>query len=161
MFTYIKMSAEEFNKKLSGGQHFSIVAPNDNFEISFLYKVLINELLLMFEGEDYDKFCKLCDYIWYDSDGRFFFDSSENPEYTNDRLAFYVGVFILNNEDSYEEDLFVGENLVFYDNTEEETQSTEDYEYDFYIYSHYKGIMKIELGDAIGMMMSSPIQKMK
>jgi len=155
------MSAEEFDKKLSGGQHFSIVAPNDNFEISFLYKVLINELLLMFEGEDYDKFCMLCDYIWYDSEGRFFFDSSENPEYTNDKLAFYVSVFALHDEDGCEEP-FVENGLVFYDDAEEEdTQSTADCEYDFYVYSHYKGVMKIELGDAIELMMSIPVKKIK
>ena len=161
MFTYIKMSAEEFDQKLSEGQYFSIVSPNDNFEISFLYKVLIDELHLMFEGKDYDKFGKLCDSIQYDSDGRFFFDLSENPEYTTDKLAFYVGVFELNTEDEDEYEYNEEDNLVFYDNAEEETQGSVDYEYDFYIYSHYKGIMKIELSDAIGLMMSNSIKKMR
>jgi len=168
MFTYTKMSAEEFNKRLSGGQHFSIVAPNDSFEISFLHKVLIDELHLMFGGtdKDYDKFDQLCNYIWYDSDGRFFFDLSEDPKYTTDKLAFYVSVFNVDEdgEDKYEEDEededpFDEDDLVSYDADETLTQNTADYDYEFYVYSHYKGLMKIELSDAIGLMMSNPIQK--
>jgi hypothetical protein len=162
MFTHIKMSAEEFNCQLSEGQNFSIIIPNDNFEISLLYKVLIDELNLMFEGEDYDKFNMLCNYIWYDSGGRFFFDFSGDPRYTDDKLSFYIVVFSLDEfefEDEDEEKLEV-QDLVFYDAIkEEETQNTVDREYEFYVYSHYKGLMKIELAEAIDMMMSNPIQK--
>jgi len=171
MFTYIKMSAEEFDKKLSGGQYFSIVVPNDNFELSLLYKIVIDELHLMFEGpnKDYEKFDQLCNYIWYDSNGRFFLDLSEDPEYTPDKLAFYVSVFdedIERYEDGLdkdgldEDDENEEENLVFYDNEEEDrTQNVVDYSYEFYVYSHYKGIMKIELDDAIKLIMSNPIQQ--
>ena len=148
MFTNEKISAEEFNDKLSGGQVFSIVVPNDSFELSLLRKVLIDELHLMFEGEDYDKFGLLCDYIWYDDDGRFFFDLSEDPEYTPDKLSFYINVFRLGevSEEICEE---CGE--LFEDETE--------CDYEFYVYSHYKGVMKIDLSEAINIIMSNKIQK--
>ena len=66
MFTYIKISAEEFNQKLTEGQGFSVVVPHDNFEISMLYKIIIDELFLTFDGEDYNKLEALCSYIYYD-----------------------------------------------------------------------------------------------
>jgi len=167
MFTYIKMSAEEFNQKLMEGQDFSIVAPHDNFEISMLYKVLIDELSLVFDGKDYDKFDALCNYIYYDSssEGRFFFDLSENPKYGNDKIAFYVVVHG-SNEVEFDED--EGEFiepvedacLVSYNIMEEEPmQDTEDRDYEFDVHSHYKGLMKIDLREAIGMMMSNAIKK--
>ena len=156
MFTYMKMSAEEFDKKLSGGQSFSVVSPNDNFEESLLRKVLIDELHLMFDGEneDYDKFDLLCNYIWYDSDGRFFFDLSDYPEHTNEKLSFYVSVF---KSDLLESVFGEYDDLVHYEGNENENIT--DIDYEFYVYSHYKGVMNIDLNEAIGIMMNNSIQK--
>jgi len=172
MFTYTKMSAEEFSQKLTGGQHFSIVVPNDNFEISLLNKVLIDELHLMFEGEDdeYDKFDALCSYIWYDGYGRFFFDLSEDPQYTPDKLSFYISVFNLDELDELDEMLEMIRyeemkeiDLVHYKNDQDELDELDEgptnCDYEFYAYSHYEGIMNIDLNDAIRLMMSNHIQK--
>jgi len=154
MFTYIKMSAEEFNKKISGGQVFSIVVPNDAFEESLLKKVLIDELHLMFSGEeedDYDKFDLLCSYIWYDEKGRFFFDLSEYPVYTTDKLSFYVNVF---KSEMFEDISEEYDDLVLYEESEDATV-----DYEFYVYSHNQGVMSIELDEAIKIMMKNSIQK--
>ena len=172
MFTRIRMSAEEFCDKFTEGQEFSIVVPLDNFEINLLYKVLINELFLTFNGKNYDKFDMLCSYIYYDnsSDGRFFFDLSEDPEYTDDKIAFHV---VVHGSDEFDEDEFIekvenGEvldlvgdkGLVSYNVIEEEaTQSTENKDFEFDVYSYYKGLMKIDLREAIGLMMSNTIKK--
>jgi len=161
MFTRIRMSAEEFCDKFTEGQEFSIVVPLDNFEINLLYKVLINELFLTFNGKNYDKFDMLCSYIYYDnsSDGRFFFDLSEDPEYTDDKIAFHV---VVHGSDEFDEvlDLVGDKGLVSYNVIEEEaTQSTENKDFEFDVYSYYKGLMKIDLREAIGMMMSNTIKK--
>ena len=166
MFTYIKMSAEEFNDKLSEGQDFSIVVPQDDFEISLLHKVLIDELHLMFEGKitAYDKFDTLCNYIYYDGNGRFFFDLSEDPKCSNDKIAFYIAVYGSSELEFDEEGEFIDPppedmNLVSYDVMEDDVLSTEDREYSFEIYSHHKGLMKIDLRETIGLMMSNTIKK--
>ena len=161
MFTRIRMSAEEFCDKFTEGQEFSIVVPLDNFEINLLYKVLINELFLTFNGKNYDKFDMLCSYIYYDnsSDGRFFFDLSEDPEYTDDKIAFHV---VVHGSDEFDEvlDLVGDKGLVSYNVIEEEaTQSTENKDFEFDVYSYYKGLMKIDLREAIKMMMSNTIKK--
>jgi hypothetical protein len=166
------MSAEDFVGKLTEGQKFSIVAPHDNFEINLLQKILLDELFLVFNGKDYDKFDTLCNYIYYDSnsEGRFFFDLSEDPRYDGNQIAFYV---IVHGSDEFDEDEFIelvengeyvipsqDECLVAYNVMEEEmTRSSEDKDYDFDVYFHHRGLMKIDLREAIGIMMSNTIQK--